>query len=405
MPGLERNELTLPAGCFVNYDLAIIDFLKSLVGDDLASDYEALKASLGQRPTFAELYRAGISIDRLRKQYGQWWAFVREQGDLADNEARCLEAHGEFLREVETTPMTKSFKMIVLEALLDNGGFRQPPLLSVLAEQSRSVLRRRPVLQADLASNVRDLDSTSVDAWQRYWRKNPIRAWLGENLSSSAKTWFTLDGDQFKPTFPINAEELEPFDEMVRQILDQRLAVYQLRNGAAHDENELPQAANVIPIRDSDSAGTALPFFPNLRVACGHFRSGRADAEEYRTLGSGHGRLDAGRHFIARASGNSMNGGKNPVRDGDYLLLERIDPNRAGSITGSAVVIERQDASGDDQYLLRVVTKTTDGRYVLKAANPDYGDIEADESMRTLARLRAVLDPLEVSVGSAPVCA
>ena len=53
-----------------------------------------------------------------------------------------------------------------------------------------------------------------------------------------------------------------------------------------------------------------------------------------------------------------MNGGKQPVQDGDYLLLELIDSAKAGSITGSTVVIERQEAGGDDQYLLRLVTKT-----------------------------------------------
>jgi hypothetical protein len=53
-----------------------------------------------------------------------------------------------------------------------------------------------------------------------------------------------------------------------------------------------------------------------------------------------------------------MDGGKNPMRDGDYLLLELISPTRAGSITGNVMAIERQDESGDNQYLLRVVTKT-----------------------------------------------
>jgi phage repressor protein C with HTH and peptisase S24 domain len=84
-----------------------------------------------------------------------------------------------------------------------------------------------------------------------------------------------------------------------------------------------------------------------------------------------------------------MDGGKNPVCDGDYILLELIDPNKAGSITGSVMAIERQDISGDDQYLLRIITKQPDGRYVLKAANPDYPDLEANEEMRTLARLVA----------------
>jgi hypothetical protein len=39
------------------------------------------------------------------------------------------------------------------------------------------------------------------------------------------------------------------------------------------------------------------------------------------------------------------------------------------------------------------VAKRADGRYILKATNPDYPDFEADESMRTLARLIAIVNP------------
>ena len=116
-------------------------------------------------------------------------------------------------------------------------------------------------------------------------------------------------------------------------------------------------------------------------------------------LGQGYGRLDPARHFIARAIGDSMNGGKQPVHDGDYLLLEHLDSDHAGSITGETMVVERQDVSSDDQYLLRLVTKTPGDRYVLKATNPLYPDYEADESMRTLARLRSVINPVNLSVG------
>ena len=38
-----------------------------------------------------------------------------------------------------------------------------------------------------------------------------------------------------------------------------------------------------------------------------------------------------------------MNGGKNPIRDGDYLCSELVSPTNAGSNTGSVVAIERQD--------------------------------------------------------------
>jgi hypothetical protein len=45
-----------------------------------------------------------------------------------------------------------------------------------------------------------------------------------------------------------------------------------------------------------------------------------------------------------------------------------------------------------------VVQKRPDGHHILKAADPDYPDYEADEQMRTLARLRAVLEPEDLMI-------
>lgn len=162
------------------------------------------------------------------------------------------------------------------------------------------------------------------------------------------------------------------------------------------------QTAKVIPFQRPTAArertSEEIPYFPDLRIACGHFQKGKIDVDANCRIGLGHGRLDPSRHFVARAIGNSMNGGKEPIQDGDYLLLEWVDPAHAGSIAGNLMVIERQDVSLDDQYLLRLVTKAPDGRYLLKATNPDYPDYEADESMRTLARLRSVLSPEELTL-------
>jgi hypothetical protein len=100
-----------------------------------------------------------------------------------------------------------------------------------------------------------------------------------------------------------------------------------------------------------------------------------------------------------------MNGGKHPICDGDYLLLERLSAGSAGSITGTVMAIERQDQSGDDQYLLRVISRNRDGSYVLVANNADYEDIlvspELGAELRTLAKLKAVVDRLEFAVGEA----
>ena len=54
-----------------------------------------------------------------------------------------------------------------------------------------------------------------------------------------------------------------------------------------------------------------------------------------------------------------MNGGKNPIKDGDYLLLERITPESAGSIPGPACY-------GTGSQLATV----TDANLVLGRLNP-----------------------------------
>ena len=96
-----------------------------------------------------------------------------------------------------------------------------------------------------------------------------------------------------------------------------------------------------------------------------------------------------------------MNGRKNPIHDGDYLLLEHINAEQAGSITGQTLAIERLDEAGDTQYLLRTIHKDA-GTYILKAANPDYDAIivtpELSDQFRTFARLKGVVDPLEMMV-------
>lgn len=388
----ERHALDLPAGCYVNYDLAIIDFLKSLDSTGPQKDYAALRDVLGRRPTLSEFYRSGSSVLAMRQQAGQWFALVRTMGDLADLESAVAEQFQALLREVEVTAMTKSFKMVLLEALLELDGLGKAVPLQALAQHSRGVLDRRRPLLADLPAEVRSI-APADPAWARYWRDNPVKAWTGGNRPPGTTAPFKLEGSTFALTQSVPAELASALAAMLQELVDYRLAAYEVRL-----ELE-PAASNVVPFPAKRRDAVELPYFPNLKIACGHFKTGRTDSEEHRTLPAAYGPLDPSRHFIARATGNSMDGGKNPVRDGDYLLLELMSPTRAGSITGNVVAIERQDESGDNQYLLRVVTKTRDGQYVLKANNPAYEDMRATDEMRTLARLRGVVDPLDLAVG------
>ena len=402
---VESGTLNLPAGCFVNYDLALIEFLKHLDDNGPASEYEALKASLNRRPTLTEIYHAGVSLTNLRKQYGSWWNLVSEFGDLEEDEGSCLAEHADFFREVETTAMTKCFKMVVLESLLESEGFFKPLSLKALAGQALEVFKRRRKLTGDVIASLRKLDQVDPQAWLKYWKSNPINAWIGGNKKKAGKVWFEIENDHFVPAFQIAEAQREAFAAMLQELVDYRFSQYEPRLDPESDAGE--GADNVVSV---PFGVTELPFFPNIRIACGHFKTGYADAEEFRNISGAYGKLDPARHFIARASGESMNGGPNPIHDGDHLLLERVTPTSAGGLTGSVVAIERLDEAGDGQYLLRQVRKDPDGSYRFHATNPDYDDIvqppldSADpetheEPLRPFARLRSVIDPLEMMLG------
>ncbi|MFB1490187.1 MULTISPECIES: DEAD/DEAH box helicase family protein [unclassified Thiocapsa] len=402
-----NGDLPLPPGCFATYDLAIIDFLARLQGRGPTSDYQALRESLGRRPTLAEFYRSGSCIPELRRLHGQWFTLLQDQDDLDTEESRCLERQTDFLREAETTAMTRSFKAVLLESLLDHDGFRQPLSVEELAEHARTVFRRRRRFIPDLRTDLQDLDDAKAGQWLRYWRANPINAWTGGNRSGQSRAWFEVREGRFSPTFDVAGEDLDTFQSMVRELVDYRFAAYEPRltkttageEGPERAEVQSTESARVLPFSRptaSTPARVELPYYPDLRIACGHFRRGRGDSEQRCAFDDqGYGRLDPERDFVARAVGHSMDGGSRPIHDGDYLLLERIAPTQAGTLNGQIVAIERQDA-GEDQYLLRRVIKTADGRYQLKANHPDYPEIEADEDMRPLARLKAVLDAVEM---------
>lgn len=388
---LEQNALELPEGCFVNYDLALIDFLKSLDASGPRNDYEALRHGLGRRPTLLEFYRSGSSVQDMRRQAGHWFALVREMGDLSEDEQAVATEFAGLLREVEVTAMNKSFKAVLLEAWLELDGLAQPVPEQALAIRSREVLERRRSLLADLEPAQRGL-SPEDSQWLTYWRANPVHAWTRGSRRDRGAALFVIRDSTFGLAAPVPNDKASTAACMLQELVDYRLAAYEVRL-------EPSETAQIVPFPTKRAGVVELPYFPNLKIACGHFKTGRTDADELRSLPASYGHLDPGRHFIALASGNSMDGGKQPVRDGDALLLELITPQRAGSITGNIVAIERIDDSGDSQYLLRVVNKLPDGAYVLKAQNPAYEDMRASDEMRTLARLKAVVDPWDLAIG------
>jgi len=194
---VERKAPELPAGCSVDVELEAIDMLRRLLpagATEVERVYRELAEASGERPTAAELYRLGYRPGTLRAMHGSWFDFVAQEGHLSEAEQRVLERAGRWLRELETTEMSKSFKMVVLKTLLERDALATGLPQGELAQLGHEYLARVPELFRDI-EGVRELPNPGEpdpEVWLSYWRKNPVRAWTG----GGDPAWFQLEGDR-----------------------------------------------------------------------------------------------------------------------------------------------------------------------------------------------------------------
>lgn len=232
----------LPAGCSVDLELEAKEILAKMykVGGAVEVErvYRELHDERGSRPSAGELQRMGYLPSTLRTQHGSWFQFVGAMGHLTEPERAVLGALQLFLREVETTDLQRSFKMVTLEALIDGRGLTGGMELRELATRSYAILRRSPELFDDInpSDRVNALTAENTRAWQAYWRKNPVEAWTAPK--KTGRVWFRLEGDRFVPAFSIAIEQVATLTKMVRELVDYRLAAYRIRKrlGAASAE-------------------------------------------------------------------------------------------------------------------------------------------------------------------------
>lgn len=224
---------TLPSGCFVNYDPAVIDLLDRIARsqrNSIIDEYQTLKSVLGYRPTATEFYHSltetGIDFKIVRQQHNSWFELVMSQRDLSEEESIVVEQFREFLlNAVEKTTMTKSFKMILLEAFIELDGFNRPPAEKDLAERSWHILQRRPDLIArDLPERFKDIQANSPQ-WLTYWRGNPVKAFTG-----GGAPWFLIKANQFTFCQIIPSRNTGLIlAELLQELLSLRLEQYKKR--------------------------------------------------------------------------------------------------------------------------------------------------------------------------------
>ena len=229
---LRQGKAELPDGCDVTYELESIDILTSLLrtraeDDALLGFYEDFHERHGQRPTAVEAFHAGYNPRTIRPTHGSWLQFLKTQGDLTPGETTAFEAASGFLNSLDTTPMSKSFKMLTLQAMLGRDAIPGGISLTDLATEFRRIARRSDKLRADVGAA---LDSDAE--LQTLLKENPINAWCG-GRGTGKVAYFSYDGTTFQSKLAIAPEHREAFQSLLRELVDWRLAEYLRRDEPA----------------------------------------------------------------------------------------------------------------------------------------------------------------------------
>jgi hypothetical protein len=244
LEAIRRKEASFPPGCEVTYDLKALDILEGLLratrdADALEAFYVDFRLRHGQRPTALEVFHAGFNPRA--SGHGSWFAFVDHMGDLSSLESRVYQRHGAFLDSVAITPMSKSYKMLLLEALMAEGTLPGTTDLGTLTSAFIRIADRNPHYRKDVSVPLEDVAKV-----RELLISNPIQAWI-DGRGTGGEAYFSLSDGSFGTTFEVQPELREAFGDMLQELVAWRLGRYLGRATAQEDDESADGDASGLP--------------------------------------------------------------------------------------------------------------------------------------------------------------
>lgn len=134
----DQKDYDVPQDCFIDFDLRLIDLFKEMassnlkVEDKILKEYESIKDYLGHVPSRIELFEnmsdeVYILCRKNSKHniFRDYLGYLEKNNDLSEEEKTLYSSYGrEFINLIETTAMSKSYKMPVLNAFYNGGKVR-----------------------------------------------------------------------------------------------------------------------------------------------------------------------------------------------------------------------------------------------------------------------------------------
>lgn len=155
--------------------------------------------------------------------------FLENSGALNLAESQARVAVPRFLEMLEVTQMTRSFKMVLLLALLKEERFPGSIPIPNLVAAVRRYTTQHPKVGVEFGDDLQ-----SDTKLRRNLERNRISAWTG-GASTGGERYFSYQGGGFSSTFQVADEHRSAFQELAREIAEWRLAEYLDRASAGDD--------------------------------------------------------------------------------------------------------------------------------------------------------------------------
>jgi Helicase conserved C-terminal domain len=218
---VRKQDLDLPEGCSVTYELESISILESLLKPArpeaaLEAFYTEFLERHGVRPTAVEAFHEGFNPRGNSER--SWLGFVSRMNGLPQAAAAAFSQSRAFLESIEKTETTRSHKIALLLAMNSADAIPGGIGIDKLVEQVARFAARYLKIRADFS-----VDLSDAKRLRRMLIENPIHSLL-EGQGTRDLSFFRFERDHLSTTFEVG--DVESFRDLLREVLDWRLAEY-----------------------------------------------------------------------------------------------------------------------------------------------------------------------------------
>ncbi|WP_338067969.1 DEAD/DEAH box helicase [Bacillus salacetis] len=220
---------TVPESCAFEIDVKAINLINEMARkqqprkQQLLAAYRDVKQDLGRRPTYLELHLRGpMGAKPYYDEWKSYHAFLDWADDLTKREEEVFLKFEDWLREVEKTGMAKSYKMVLLSAMLERG---PDHWYDPITPEKAAPYFHHYLTSEEYRKRIDFSDKSSQRLWEYDEKKvaslikrMPMTMWIG-----SSKGLITLQDNKFDVQVFPEEQDKDLLYEFTKEICEYRL--------------------------------------------------------------------------------------------------------------------------------------------------------------------------------------